>query len=71
MDRIQQMQASHPWLQEDQARLLLCRTYLELHDKYEPEQVPDLMSMQTLEYCLKTEEELKDTLACVNEWTSK
>lgn len=70
MDRITQLQQAHSWLSKDNARLLLCRTYLELHSRYDAEQVPALLQAHTDAFCEQTQSQLKDTLAVLHEFTN-
>jgi hypothetical protein len=70
MDRITQLQQAHSWLSIDNARLLLCRTYLELHSRYDAEQVPALLQEHTDAFCKQTQHQLKDTLSILHEFTN-
>ena len=70
MDRIKQLQDSHPWLSQDNARLLLCRTYLELNSRYDAVEVPALLQKHTDQFCEQTQSQLKDTLSILHEFTN-
>ena len=68
MDRIQQLQQTHPWLSIDNARMLLCSAYVGLNELAPDEDISTHLQEYIDALCGVSQQQLKDHISFLQEF---